>query len=98
MELSNGAYKAGKEFGEIILQVYQDKHRWMSLRPANVVWSEDYACLRLMFGSVDEEMEAEYFRGFDEIVGVTHEDRLKHGLYLNGKLHRISSESHFMFA
>jgi hypothetical protein len=79
MDVVKEAYEAGKEFGGIILKIYGDNQRWLMMKPTNVIWSEDYAFLRMMFGNVNQEMESEYFRGFDETMGVTQTDRVKPG-------------------
>jgi hypothetical protein len=75
MDKLGQAYKAGKGFGRIILDVYGDKSHWMRMKSAQVAKSENYAFLRMIFGVVDQHMEAEYVRGFEETLGLTDADR-----------------------
>jgi hypothetical protein len=80
MDVTGEAYKVGREFGQMILEIYGDKHHWMKMKPASVLRSEDHALLKIRFGRVNKEMETEYFKGFHETLGITEADRIKHSL------------------
>ncbi len=80
MDVIEEAYKVGREFGQMILEIYGDKNCWMKMKPAAVLRSEDHALLKIRFGKVNKEMETEYFKGFNETLGITDSDRIKHGL------------------
>jgi hypothetical protein len=74
------AYKVGREFGRMILEIYGDKDHWLKMHPALVLRSEDHALLKIRFGRVNNEMEAGYFKGVHESLGITEADRIKHRL------------------
>ena len=79
MDKVRAAYKVGQGLGRIILDVYGDKSHWIRTKPAHVIKSENYTFLRMIFGLVDQDMEAEYVRGVEETLGITQSDRVNHG-------------------
>ncbi len=79
MDKVRAAYKVGQGLGRIILDVYGDKSHWMRNKPTHVTKSENYTFLRMIFGPVDQHMEAEYVRGVEETLGIAQSDRVSHG-------------------